>query len=91
LFAWAKNNPKKFSCCSPGLEISEPYNGGAAFMAFLADKFGEEIHARLLRNPASTFAEALASETKPYSTLELFELFQNWLDANKVVAQFHDG
>jgi hypothetical protein len=83
LFAWAKNNQAKFSCCSPGLEITEPYNGGAAFMAFLAATFGEDIHARLLRNPANSFAEALASETKPYSSLELFELFQRWLDELK--------
>ena len=49
----------KFSCCSPNLAIGEVYNGGATFMAFLAAEFGEDIHARLLRNPAQTFGPTL--------------------------------
>jgi hypothetical protein len=49
------------------LQIAGPYNGGATFMAFLADEFGEDIHARLLHSSAKTFDEALANETKPYS------------------------
>lgn len=80
LLEWAKRNRSQFYCCSPKLEIAEDYNGGATFMAFLADKFGEDIHARLLRNPAPTFEAALASETKPYSLVELFGLFRKWLD-----------
>ena len=80
LLEWAKRNPTKFSCCTPKLAIADPYNGGATFMAFLAAEFGEDIHARLLRNPASTFEAALASETKPYSLVELFERFRKWLD-----------
>lgn len=80
LFEWAKRNPHKFACCAPQLEVRDDYNGGAAFMAFLADKFGESIHAKLLRNPAATFEAALASETKPYSLAQLFDLFRKWLD-----------
>jgi len=80
LFAWAKRNPTKFSCCAKGLEIADDYNGGATFMAFLADKFGEQIHARLLRSPAPDFDSALASETKPYSRAELFDLLQRWVN-----------
>lgn len=80
LLEWAKRNPTKFNCCTPGLGIADDYNGGATFMAFLAEKFGEDIHARLLRNSSPTFAAALASETKPYSLAELFSLFQKWLD-----------
>ena len=80
LFEWAKRNPTKFSCCAPQLQIADDYNGGATFVAFLADKFGENIHARLLRNPATTFESALSSETKPYSLIELFDLFRKWLD-----------
>jgi hypothetical protein len=82
LFDWAKRNAAKFSCCSPELRIDEPYNGGAAFMAFLADEFGEGIHARILRSNAATFAEALAGETKPYGTAELFARFEKWRDMN---------
>src|SRR5262249_26833502 len=80
LLEWAKRNPSKFSCCSPKLAIADVYNGGAAFMAFLANEFGEDIHARLLRNPANTFEAALSSETKPYSLVELFDRFRKWLD-----------
>jgi hypothetical protein len=80
LLQWAKANSTKFSCCSPNLTIAEPYNGGATFMAFLSAEFGESVHARLLRNPATTFEAALTSETRPYSAQQLFERFQKWLD-----------
>jgi len=80
LLQWAKANSTKFSCCSPNLTIAEPYNGGATFMAFLAAEFGEGVHTRLLRNTANTFEAALASETQPYSSQQLFERFRKWLD-----------
>jgi hypothetical protein len=79
LMEWAKRNEAKISCCTPRLEIADSHNGGAAFMAFLAEEFGEDIHARLLRNTAATFAEALTSETKPYSMEQLFARFQKWI------------
>jgi hypothetical protein len=81
LLEWAKANSTRFSCCSSGLATTDTYNGGASFMAFLATEFGEGIHARLLRNSASTFEAALASETQPYSLEQLFDLFRKWLDA----------
>ena len=84
LLEWAKRNPTKFSCCSAGLAIADVYNGGATFMAFLAAEFGEDIHARLLRNPANTFEAALAAETKPYSLQELFDRFRKWLEEAKI-------
>jgi hypothetical protein len=59
---------------------SQSHNGGATFMRFLAEEFGEGIHARLLRSPAKTFDEALANETKPYSLKQLFAKFQKWLE-----------
>jgi len=80
LFEWAKRNPTKFTCCAPGLGIADDYNGGATFMAFLAENFGEDIHARILRSSSPTFESALAGETKPYSLTELFSIFQKWLD-----------
>lgn len=80
LSEWAKRNKTSFSCCSPKLTIADAYNGGATFMAFLAAEFGEDIHARLLRNSATTFEAALASETKPYSLGELFDRLRKWLD-----------
>jgi len=84
LFAWAKRNTAKFSCCSPKLQIVDAYNGGATFLAFLADEFGEGIHARLLRSSAKTFDAALDNETKRYSRDELFARFRKWLDGNQV-------
>jgi hypothetical protein len=80
LYEWAKHNPDRFSCCAPQLKINDDYNGGAVFLSFLAEQFGEGIHARILRSRAPTFDLALATETKPYSLVELFELFRKWLD-----------
>jgi hypothetical protein len=80
LLQWAWANPATFFCCSPNLMIAEPYNGGAAFMAFLAVEFGEDVHRRLLQSPADTFEAALANETKPYSSQLLLERFRKWLD-----------
>src|SRR5207249_4876328 len=36
LFAWARRNPTTFACCAPSIAISDVYNGGATFLAFLA-------------------------------------------------------
>jgi hypothetical protein len=60
LLAWAKSHPGAFKCCDSGLQISDVYNGGTAFVAFLAAEFGEDIHARLLRDDSLTFMAALA-------------------------------
>ena len=79
LLEWARNNSGRFVCCAPTLSIADVYNGGATFMAFLAAEFGEDIHARLLRNGASSFDAALTDETKPYSRQELFDRFRKWL------------
>ena len=76
---WARRNRSVFSCCEAGLTISNATNGGATFLRFLADLFGEDIHARILRNPAATFGEAFAAETRPHSTAELFRRFETWL------------
>lgn len=78
LSAWATAHPGAFTCCSPELAISDAYNGGASFLAFLAAEFGEDVHARLLRSPASTFWAALSDETK-VPRAELFSRLQQWL------------
>jgi len=79
LLQWARSHTSMFSCCAAGLVISEPYNGGATFMTFLAAQFGEGIHARLLQDAAPTFEGALENQTKPYRLPELFDRFQAWL------------
>jgi len=82
LMRWARENQGRFTCCTEGLELVDVYNGGAAFVAFLAAEFGEGIHERLLRSGASTFDEALANETKPYPQIELLSRFRRWLAAS---------
>ena len=90
---WAGKNLTKFICCSTlsptvtTVAVSDVYNGGALFVAFLAAQFGEDIHARLLRNTASTFETALASETLPYDIPELFKLFRNWFNGDVTTLQ----
>jgi len=80
LLAWAKSHPGAFTCCGSGLQISDVYNGGAAFVTFLAAQFGENIHARLLRDDSPIFAAALENRTK-LGSRELFAKFQAWLAA----------
>jgi hypothetical protein len=63
-------------CCTNGFELADVYNGGAAFMAFLAEEFGEGVHDRILRSGAPTFEEALTSETKPRLQSELLARFR---------------
>jgi hypothetical protein len=79
LVAWAKSHRAVFSCCAPEIHIGDDYSGGAAFMKFLADEFGEDVHARILRSTAPTFVGALTEATKPYSRAELFARLQAWL------------
>ena len=79
LMQWARRNQARFVCCADGIELGDVYNGGAAFLAFLAADFGEGIHERLLRSGAGAFDQALATETKPYSQSELIARFRQWL------------
>ena len=81
LLDWARRNSGGFACCAKGLQMADAYNGGAAFMTFLATQFGEDVHARLLRDPAPTFAAALANQTMPYELPLLFDRFRAWLAA----------
>jgi hypothetical protein len=80
LSAWATAHRTVFTCCSPDVAITDDYNGGAAFMYFLAAQFGEDVHARLLRSSAPSFEAALTEVTKPYARSELFARFQDWLE-----------
>jgi hypothetical protein len=81
LLAWATTHYAVFQCCDSGLKISDAYNGGAAFVAFFAQQYGEDIHARLLRDQSPSFAAALENQTKPDSLTELYTKFQAWLAA----------
>ena len=69
-----------FGCCQDGVPvISDVYNGGALFMWYLADRYGEDIHRRLLVNASAVFAQALMQETTSADAEGLFEDFRNWL------------
>lgn len=84
LMAWAQSHPNAFRCCNPDLTIADAYNGGAAFMAFLAQEFGEDVHRRLLASGAPSFSTALTDVTRPYTRRELFARFQVWVRAPTV-------
>ena len=83
LMKWARQNEGRFACCARGIELADPYNGGAAFMAFLAAEYGEGIHERILRSPARTFDDALMGETESPSQAELLSRFRAWVVATK--------
>lgn len=79
LTSWAVAHQGMFTCCEAGLKIADDYNGGATFMTFLAQRFGEGVHARLLKSAAPTFDDALTEVTKPLSRADLFAELQRWL------------
>jgi hypothetical protein len=83
LMRWARQNQGRFACCAKGIDVGDVYNGGAAFMAFLASTYGEGIHERILRSEAKTFDEALADQTSPLSRSELFDRFRAWVRDTK--------
>jgi len=87
LLAWAKSHPGTFKCCDSGVQISDVYNGGAAFVTFLAAQFGEDIHGRLLRDDSPTFLAALEKQTGLESLQELIAKFQAWLAEPKAPAR----
>ena len=62
------------------LVVSERYWAGALVLRFLADRFGESAHIRILRSSRSTLREAIADEQPPGETpCELFDRFRNWM------------
>ena len=66
---------------TPSLTTSDVYFGGALIMKYLADRFGEDIHNRLVRHTHPTFDEAMAAEFEASGTTatEVFEDLQTWL------------
>ena len=80
LSKWAASRATSL-CCGPQFRLTDDYNGGASFLSFLAKEFGEDVHRRILASSADTFWAALTEQTKPYTTAQLFERFQEWLRA----------
>ena len=79
--------PDRLSCCQtlgselPSFSTTDVYRGGALIMKYLADRFSEEMHVRLVRHRHPTFVEALAVEIEAQGTTvpEVFEDLQTWL------------
>ena len=66
---------------TPSLTTSDEYFGGSLIMKYLADRFGEEIHNRLVRHTHSTFDAALEAEFEAAGTsaTQVFKDLQEWL------------
>ena len=80
-----KNLKTYITCCKRSdavgvgaIGVKEDYVDGFALTAFLAMRFGEEVHANLLRSTRLTFEEALVQETGA-SFDELFEAYVVWV------------
>jgi pimeloyl-ACP methyl ester carboxylesterase len=81
LLRWAAHNRASFSCCDGGLQIQDARRGGAVFLIFLAQQFGDYIVDDLQNDKSGTFDAALANQTKPYELTLLFTRFEAWLAA----------
>ena len=65
------------------LIVSEVYFAGALVLRYLADRFGEASHIRILDSGRMTLTEAIADEQPPGETpCELFDHFRNWMYEN---------
>ena len=65
------------------LIVSEVYFAGALVLRYLADRFGEVSHIRILDSGRTTLTEAIADEQPPGETPgELFDHFRNWMYEN---------
>lgn len=83
LAKWGNRNRNAFVCCqtladTQSLVINDDYNGGALFMRFIAERYGESMHSRLLETRESTLVSALLRETQVASAAVLFSDFRQW-------------
>ena len=53
---------------APSISTSDVYFGGSLILKYLAERFGEDIHNRLVRHTYGTFDEALAAEFEAKGT-----------------------
>ena len=80
MLRWARQHRQAFSCCTTGLQIQDASRGGAVFLTFIAQQFGDYVLGEL-QNDKVTFGDALANQTKPYELSLLFERFTAWLSS----------
>jgi hypothetical protein len=83
LRSWASRNDQTIICCSTlgdvsSIRIDEIYNAGALLMAFLAEKFGEGVHERLMSTRETSLAAAILA-AGPFPSLDtLFNEMREW-------------
>ena len=72
---------KMFLVDSQSISTSDEYFGGSLIMKYLADRFGKDIHRRLVGHAYSTFNEAMDAEYKAADTTaaEVFKDLQAWI------------
>ena len=82
---------ERFHCCrtlarQPAFASGDPYFGGALLLRFLADTYGEGVHAAILRRPEATFNRALARElgSRGSSVSQAFTAFREWFERQLV-------
>ena len=65
----------------PEITVAEVYFGGSLLMKYLADRFGESVHNRLVRLEHSTFEAAFMAEfrSKGVTALQVFGDMQEWI------------
>jgi hypothetical protein len=81
LVRWKQQHQRDTECCGGNgrtLFLPDQAMGGAAFLAYLAERFGEDVHARIVRSSAPSFTRAFTEETRPYTLPELFTGFSAW-------------
>ena len=86
-----RNAGSKIGCCEsltgnhPEITCGDVYFGGSFILKYLADKFGEEIHDRLIRSEFPTFGEALSSEFANQGTTlpRVFLGMKAWLNGEE--------
>ena len=79
------NNSTAVYCCErssggQGLLAKEMYVDGLALVSFLAHRYGESIHARIMRSQLNTFDEALVQETGQ-GVDDIFSAYSQWLNS----------
>ena len=77
---------EEIHCCrslgQPTFGTSDPYFGGTLILRFLAEAYGEDIHAAVLRSREPTFSAALKTELESRGTTiqEGFTAMQAWFN-----------
>jgi hypothetical protein len=81
LVRWKQQHRASIECCGVDgrtLFVPDQAAGGAAFLAYLSERVGQDVHARIVRSSTASFTRAFAEETQPYTFAELFEGFTAW-------------